>query len=239
MSEWKWNRLYKVSQIHGVTPWIADGIEKCSDDFFLQITPVLRHQFEQDTTNRTEKREHQELTNPLLNHLLQQWAEESGKDDPTYRLLQSIVAIARNILTEGISLRQLILLGMYLRNTKDAIEYEVLRVWIGKLRMERMAQLEGSLLMELFGFTADEIHFTEARIDKHTRQAVCDIFLLTEKKAANWYFTQGKSIFVKSSDSDAMMWHVKQSAKYLPYYPSEAVTNFIANFAHSLSHIEE
>jgi hypothetical protein len=62
---------------------------------------------------------------------------------------------------------------------------------------------------------------------------------MTEKNAANWYFTQGKSIFVKTSDSDAMMWHVKHSAKYLPYYPSEAVTNFMANFAHSLSHIEE
>jgi hypothetical protein len=35
------------------------------------------------------------------------------------------------------------------------------------------------------------------------------------------------------------MWHVKQSARYMRYYPAEAVTNFISNFAHSLAHIEE
>ena len=36
-----------------------------------------------------------------------------------------------------------------------------------------------------------------------------------------------------------MMWHVKQSARYMRYYPMEAVTNFIRNFTHSMSHIEE
>jgi hypothetical protein len=35
------------------------------------------------------------------------------------------------------------------------------------------------------------------------------------------------------------MWHGKQSARYMRYYPAEAVTNFISNFAHSLAHIEE
>jgi len=35
------------------------------------------------------------------------------------------------------------------------------------------------------------------------------------------------------------MWHVKQSARYMRYYPTEAVTNFMRNFAHSMSHIEE
>jgi hypothetical protein len=35
------------------------------------------------------------------------------------------------------------------------------------------------------------------------------------------------------------MWHVKQSARYMHYYPAEAITNFMKNFAHSMSHIEE
>ena len=60
-----------------------------------------------------------------------------------------------------------------------------------------------------------------------------------EKKAADWYFTQGESIFVRTNDSRAMMWHVKQSARYMHYYPAEAITNFMKNFAHSMSHIEE
>ena len=239
MSHWKWNRLYEISQIHGVTPWIRNGIRRCQDDFFLQMPPALRQHFEDDTTSTREEQGPEELTNPMLNSKLQKLAEEAGTEDATFNLLLRLIHIARNIMTQGISLRQLIMLGIYLRTTKDAIEYEVLKTWIARLNMERMARLEGSLLMELFHFTEQEIRFTNAVANKRTQRAVDDIFELTEKNAADWYFTQGKSIFVKTNDSRAMMWHVKQSARYMSYYPAEAVTNFMRNFAHSMSHIEE
>ena len=238
MSHWKWNRLYEISQIHGVTPWIKNGIRRCQDDFFLQLSSSLRQRFEEDVTSTREEQGAEELTNTMLNRKLQQLAEEAGTEDPTFNLLLRLIHIARNIMTQGISLRQLIMLGIYLRTTKDPIEYEVLKTWIGRLEMERMVRLEGSLLMELFHFTEHEIRFTDAAA-KNTQRAVDDIFQLTEKNAADWYFTQGSSIFVRTSDSRAMMWHVKQSARYMRYYPAEAITNFMRNFAHSLSHIEE
>ncbi len=239
MSSWKWNRLYQVAQIHGVTPWIADGINRCSDDFFLQLKTELRQRFDSNTTERIEDYPHHGLTNPLLNRSLHRIAIEAGEHDVTYELLLTIIAIAQNILTQGISLRQFIALGTYLRNSRDPLRYEQLREWIKTLRMERMAHLEGSMLIALFAFSTDEIMFTEAAADSTTSQVVDDIFAITEKKAADWYFTQGKSIFVRTSDSDAMIWHVKQSVKYMSYYPAEAFTNFFSNFAHSLSHIEE
>ena len=49
----------------------------------------------------------------------------------------------------------------------------------------------------------------------------------------------GEDIFVHASNSSAMMWHVRQSARNFRYYPSESFTNFFASIAHSLSHIEE
>lgn len=239
MTEWKWHRLFEISQIHGVTPWIADGLHKAEDDFFVQISTELRQQFYDDATSRTEGREPQSLTNPLLNRKLQKLTEEAGPDDPTFNLLLDLLAIARNILTQGISLRQFIILGIRQRTKPDNILYDVLAKWISDLRLEQMVQLEGALLIELFHFQADEIPFCEARTGKHTQRVVRDIFRLTLQNAADWYFTQGKSVFVRTSDSDAMMWHVKHAARYMHYYPSEAFTNFIANFAHSLSHIEE
>ena len=36
-----------------------------------------------------------------------------------------------------------------------------------------------------------------------------------------------------------MFSHVRRSARYFHYYPSESLTNFFASFVHSLSHIEE
>ena len=239
MSEWKWKRLYQTSQIHGVTPWIADGIRLGDGDFFLQqLSPALREKFYADNTERYEEFKQEHLTNPLLNRKLKQLTGERN-GGPTLDLLLSLVGIARNILTQGVSLRHLIMLGTYLCTTHDAIDYEKLKEWTTNLGLERMARLEGSLLVELFHFTPDEIRFTDAAGDKDSRQVVSDIFKLTHKNAAEWYFTQGRSIFVRTNDSDAMMWHVKLSAKYMRYYPSEALTNFMANFAHSLSHIEE
>jgi hypothetical protein len=239
MSEWKWQQLFKLSQIHGVTPWIADGIRLSEDDFFLQLSPTLRQQFYNDKTARSDAREQQRLTNPLLNKELQQLSEEAGSEDATFNMLQDIIAIARNMLTKGISLRMLIALGSQLRSHRHEVLYDVMAKWIERLHMKEIARLEGALLMELFHFSPEEIPFTEATTNKKTKRVIEDIFRITQQKAEEWYFTQGKSIFVRTNNSNAMLWNLKQALKYGNYYPEEAVTSFMANFAHSLTHIEE
>ena len=45
MSEWKWEKLYKLSIAYGIGPWVADGFRRYSDDFFLQPSDSLRQQF--------------------------------------------------------------------------------------------------------------------------------------------------------------------------------------------------
>jgi hypothetical protein len=239
MSEWKWRRLLQLAEIHGVTPWVADGILKKSDDFFLQLSPMLRQQFLDDSTDRTVRHEDVRLTNPLLDSQLATLREEAGAEDATFAMLEDLVAISSNILTQGISLRQFIWLGKKLRNPHSGVMYDVLRKWIDSLGMQAMARLEGSLLMELFAFESAEIPFTDAATGSQTRSAVADLFRLTQRNAAEWYFTQGESIFVRSSDSRAMLWHIRQATKYLHYYPREGITSFVSNLANSLKHIEE
>ena len=45
MSEWKWNKLYELSIAYGIGPWVADGVRRYQDDFFLQPSDTLRSQF--------------------------------------------------------------------------------------------------------------------------------------------------------------------------------------------------
>lgn len=45
MSEWKWNKLYKITIANGLGPWVADGFRRYCDDFFLQPSDKLRSQF--------------------------------------------------------------------------------------------------------------------------------------------------------------------------------------------------
>jgi hypothetical protein len=62
----------------------------------------------------------------------------------------------------------------------------------------------------------------------------------TNTRSHDWYFSQdANSIFVHNSNTSAMFSHVRRSARYFRYFPSESVTNFFASFVHSLSHIEE
>ncbi len=241
MSTWKWKRVYQLSQMHDVTPWVYDGIITCNDDFFLQISNEQMKQWKESATladTEIVKDEEQRLTNPILNHKLQQLTKKEG-DTPTLELLYNIIRLARFILTQGINMRHLLELGIYLRTTKDQINYEQLSLWIKKLQMTKIIRLEAALLIHFFDFKPEEIPFTEATINKSTIHVAEDILKTSSEQVADWYFTQGKNVFVSTTNSGAMMWHVRHSAKYMSYYPSEAVTNFFTNFAHSLSHIEE
>lgn len=241
MSAWKWKRLYQIAEMHDVTPWVYDGIKMCPHDFFLQISPEQMKLWEyatQEADKDIVTEEAQHLTNPLLNHKLQLLVEKE-QGSPTLDLLLNIIRIARYILTQGINMRHLVELGIYLRTTKDSIDYDQLTEWIKKLKMGKITRLEAALLVHFFDFKPEEILFTTAVINKSTIRIAEDFLNTSSEQAADWYFTQGKNVFVRTTNSGAMMWHVRHSAKYMSYYPSEAVTNFIANFAHSLSHIEE
>ncbi len=241
MSAWKWNRLFQLSQMHDVTPWCYDGIKLCADDFFLKIRPEQMQQWQQaaeDADKDIPKEEVQHLTNPLLNRKLQHIIDEQH-ESPTLQLLLNIIRLARFILTQGINMRHLVELGIYLRTTKDQIDYNQLTKWIQSLRMTKIVKLEAALLVHFFDFLPEEIPFTEITVNKSTVSIAEDILNTSSEQVAEWYFTQGKNVFVSTINSGAMMWHVRHSAKYMNYYPSEAVTNFFANFAHSLSHIEE
>ncbi len=209
MSEWKWQQLYQLARQHGVTPWVADGISRQEGDFFLQLSPTLRQQFASDTTERIEEYGHLALSNPVLNDKLQEIAEKAGQDNLTYELLQNIVAIARTMLTSGVSLRELITLGTYLRNTHDPIDYDSLQHWLHSLGLRRMARLEGGLLVELFGFDPDEIHFADVRVGKSVQRLVSDLFLR------------------------------KRRMRYIGFFPREAVVNYATNLYHHLRNIEE
>ncbi len=45
MTEWKWNKLYKIVSKYQLGPWVAEGLKKYQDDFFLQMSPTLLQQF--------------------------------------------------------------------------------------------------------------------------------------------------------------------------------------------------
>lgn len=79
----------------------------------------------------------------------------------TIYLLRLIVSNANAMLSGGISIRGIIQLGLYLRTRGDKVDFVKLDNWLIKLHLQRMAQLEGSVLITFFNFEQDEIPFVK------------------------------------------------------------------------------
>lgn len=45
MSEWKWRKLYQLTNKYELGPWVAEGLKAYESDFFLQMPAVLHQQF--------------------------------------------------------------------------------------------------------------------------------------------------------------------------------------------------
>ena len=200
-------------------------------------------------------RQIQHLTNKFLNRKLQSFIGNETKCcdssyttingvkietvSPTLCLLLIMIRIAKYIMNEGISMKQLVDLGMFIRKSGDKVDFVKLQKWLSSLQMQFMAQLEGALLIDLLRFDEDEIPFLNAKGDRNTDETTSDIFRINGSHTGEWFFTQGKHVFVRTSDSSAMIWHLRHSARYFRYWPMESFTNFFTSFAHSLAHIEE
>ncbi len=196
-----------------------------------------------------------ELSNPLLNSRLQAiTSRETRCCDSCYitvngtkiecvphtlNLLLMLVRITRYILNEGISLKQVTDLGMFLRKEGDRVDYGKLQSWLKSLHMQKVTQLIGALLVILFHFSEKELPFVSWKGKVDTKLVTDEAFRLCGAYSNEWYFTQGKDIFIKTSNSNAMLWQIRHCIKFFKYYPMEITTNFFTSFAHSLSHIEE
>lgn len=251
MSSFKWECLYQLAVMHEVVPYAYQGLRNCRDQFFLRLTDKQWKEW-QETAVKAEK-EHQDLneeddeflrpdhlTNPVLNHKLQDILDDEHSDMTTRHLLLLFISIVRHILNEGMPIRQLLELGIFLRQEGDKVDYETLGKWINSLNLSQMCQLEGQCLIMLYGFQAEDLPFLKDKKDKRVKDIAQELLEFTNTRSQDWYFSQdADSIFVHNSNTSAMFSHVRRSARYFRYFPSESLTNFFASFVHSLSHIEE
>lgn len=251
MSVYKWQKLFQLSLMHDVAGFAYDGLMRCKDQFFVHLTDSQWKQWE-NTINDMRKSPHNDdgeddeflradhLTNPILNRKLQSILDDENSDIKSRQMLLMIIRVSRHILNEGLPVRQLIELGTFLRTDGNGCDATMLEQWIKSLKLQPVARLEASLLIMLLGFSREEISFVGDKDDKNLGHIAQDLIEFTNTRAKDFYFSQNEgNIFVHTSNGSAMLWHIRRSARYFRYYPSETLTNFFASFAHSLSHIEE
>ena len=258
LSVWKWNRLFQYSQMHDVTSFVFQGLNRCRDQFFVQIPDPLLTQWEQaahhdggdsgDSGADDADLGHKEndllvadhLTNPVLNRTLQDILDAEESNTETRTALLHLIGISRFIMNAGIPVKRVVELAVFLRQPEGRrVDFIQLDKYITQLRLKSMVQLTGVMLVKLMKFGAAELPFLQTMTDEQMDSMLRELLRQKNSHAEEWYFQQGKDIFVHTSNSQAMLWHVRRSAKYFRYYPAETFTNFFTSFAHSLSHIEE
>ena len=155
----------------------------------------------------------------------------------TLYLLRIIVANVNAMLSGGISLRGIIQLGDYLRTRGDKVDFVKLDRWLAKLRIQRIAQLEGSVLITFFDFEKDEIPFV-----RHVERGADNLTLRSLyhniKDQQDIQFKQTQSGFVHTTGG-TMRKNLRRSMRYLQYAPIETISNFMNNVFRSLAEIEE
>ena len=249
MSICKWNKVYQLALMHQVIPSVNAGIQQCNNQFFLHLSEKQMQEWEKANVEASRMNQQEEenellradhLTNPLLNKKLQAILDDEKSDIATRQLLLIIIHITRHILNEGVPVYNLVQLGKYLIEEGHRVDFMTLNQWLKKLGFTPMAQLEGALLIQMFGFRKEEIPFLTGEPDKKVERVAQELTEFTNTRAEEFYFSQdSESVFLHTSNSSAILGHIRRSAQYFRYLPSETLTNFFASFAHSLSHIEE
>lgn len=183
------------------------------------------------------------MSNRLLNHRFLKIVDgERHSMDTSVEslgLLQILVFNVDSMLNRGMSLDGIIRLGQYLRSPSGAKLDDIkIDKWLVKLHLVRMAELQGNILVEVFGFDPQEIPFVHKADREAYNITVRAVSYLAKDTAEEWHFRQGSTGFVQNN-SRILRRNLRRSMRYFVYAPLETTSNFFSGLGHSLSEIEE
>lgn len=243
MTTFKWNRLFQMAASQNVVSIALKGIKNHQYDTNIHMPQKLILGL-QEMTDKDEQEwfTNPHLSNPTLNKRLKKIKHDErhaiDTSMETLQLLDIIIFNVNHILAKGISVRGIIELGSYLRTRGDKVDFVKLETWLSKLHLQRMAQLQGSILIVVFNFEQDEIPFVE-NVERDAYPLILRTLTHTEiDTTKEWHFREGKAGFVQNNNK-VLRRNLRRSMRYINYSPIETSSHFIANLVRSLSEIEE
>lgn len=253
MSSFKWRRLYEIVMFQNVLDYFVRGVNNNTNDKNLNLPAKLIDEIQAKLDLQDEKQSSRqeddkiigddaELSNKWLNKryhkIIYNEMHSIDTSTETLRMLQLIVFNTNAMLNRGINLDAIIRLGQFLRNKGDKVDFLKLEKWLSALHLQRMAQLQGSILIAVFGFEKDEIDFVKKEEPVAYKLTIKIISNLVKDTAGEWHFRQNSAGFVQNNGK-MLRRNLRRSYKYISYAPIETTSNFINGFIKGLSEIEE
>lgn len=246
MSPFKWRRLMQMVDAQQVIPVFVKGISKHSLDEGLRlpdsIIADIKARMNDNRTLSGKVPEKVKLSSRLLNHRLKGIIHNELHSIDTsieaLDILKLIVSNSQSMLTRGMDLDGIITLGQYLRTRGDKVDFVKLDTWLSSLMLHPMAELQGNILISVFGFDEDELPFVTKYDQKAYKLTLRSVSDLAKDTAQEWHFKQNSAGFVRNNGA-VLRRNLRRSLRYVGYAPLETVSNFANNFVRSLSEIEE
>lgn len=243
MSTYKWNRLMALAKAQQVAEIAVRGLRNHQYDTDIPLPTI---DTEAVTGGASAALADTAGPSTLSNYFLNRRLAAIRRGEPhqidasmdTLALLDIIVANTVAILSHGITMGGMLVLGKYLRTKGDKVDFVKLDTWLSRLHLRRMAQLQGSILVAVLDFEQEEIPFVQ-RIEPYAlRLTLRSVGHSYVDAADEWHFRQGRTGFVRNN-SALFRRNLRRSVRYFPYGPIETVSHYLRNFAKSLSEIEE
>lgn len=238
MSPFKWRRLQQMIQAQNV----EEVAQKALANSLYQEEAASLAAWLQEPAKPWKGNEHPQLSFRLLNHRLQRIVNNERHAIDTNMaavdVLRIIAGGVNDMLCRGTLLSAAVCLGSYLRERGDQVDFVKLDKWLGDLWLRRIAQLEGSVLVEVFNFEQDEIPFVNHIEPAAYRLVIRSLVHTASDTAEEWHFRQTRAGFVENN-SAAMRRNLRRCLRFFPYAPIETLSRLVSSFALSLQEIEE
>jgi hypothetical protein len=246
MSPFKWRRLMQMVEAQQVMPVFVSGIVKHTSDEGLNLPDDVIGDIKARMSERKAlaaripktARLSSTFLNRRLRNLMYNELHSIDTSVEALDMLKLIVANSEVMLTRGMNLGGIITMGEYLRTRGDKVDFVKLDGWLTALQLHGMAELQGNVLISVFGFEQDELPFVARTDQKAYRLTLRSVSDLAKDTAQEWHFRQNSAGFVQNNNA-VLRRNLSRSLRYMGYAPVETTSNFFHNFVRSLSEIEE
>lgn len=238
MSHFKWHRLWQMVRAQHVERIATDGFARLNTfNEWTNIPDGLLHK-EEEPTHTVQPTLSNVLLNKRLKHIEYDERHSIETNIGALEVLEIIVGTVSSMLNHGMMLKGVLTLGNYLRTKGDKVDFLKLDKWLQHLHIQRMAQLQGSMLITAFHFEKDELPFVR-RVESNAYKFIeRSISHTASDTAEEWHFKQNRTGFV-TNNSTLLRRNLRRSLRYLAYAPIETISNYLSNFTRSLQEIEE
>ncbi|MCQ2244659.1 MAG: hypothetical protein MJZ32_10430 [Bacteroidaceae bacterium] len=249
MSRFKWQRLMRFAENEEVGEFLRYGIQRSiyGEEILSKNTRLtsdqmfdFRHNVYADFVNNVLPVTR--FSNTMLRRKLRKVFEDEvhsyNTQMPKLALLDMICHFIKQAFDGIFSFLDILMIGLYLRQEGDKVDFNGLDDDIATLNLKKVANLIGTILVNSFGFSRDEIQFCKD-IDENADDIVRHYFYL----AFNEQISIRHKEMTQSQTAMGAHDHSRISAKrgwyYARYHRVEAVSSYWANIFNSITMVEE